>query len=127
MCSAEQDLRDSMEARLMDLIDRGYQFIHPRDDDGNVVAVVGIRAHGSVIDVVRLNAEDDVEASRLPGDEADILTPQRRLWSRRGGAGEVLDELLALADSYGEDLACRVSGCWVPGRGSSAKWLAAAG
>lgn len=108
----------------MDLIDRGYRFLHPCDDDGRVVAVVGIRAHGSVIDVVRLNAEDDVVASRVPGDEPDVLSPRKMLWRRRGTADEVLDELLSLADDYGAHRARPISGCWVPGRYGQAKWLA---
>lgn len=110
----------------MDLIDRGYRFIHPCDDGGHVVAVVGIRAHGSVIDIIRLNAEDDAVASRVPGDEADILAPGKVLWRCRGNAHEVLDELLALADDYGAERTRPAGGCWVPGRNGHVKWLAAA-
>ncbi|GAB2978848.1 hypothetical protein LWP59_39565 [Amycolatopsis acidiphila] len=127
MCSADKKSGCPVEARLKDLVDRGYRFIHPSDDDGHVVAVVGIRAHGSVIDVIRLNAEDDAVASRVPGDEPDILSPRKMLWRRRGTAHEVLADLLALADDYGADRARPVGGCWVPGRSGHAKWLAAAG
>ncbi|GAA5157316.1 hypothetical protein [Amycolatopsis dongchuanensis] len=120
--SAEQT---SVEARLLDLIDRGYKFLHPCDADGNVVTVVGIRAHGSVIDVIRLDAEDDAVATRLPGDEQDVLAPRKLLWRCRGSAHDVLDELLALADDYGADRAKPIPGCWVPGEHGRAKWLAA--
>ena len=122
MCSADPG---SVEARLLDLIDRGYRFLHPCDGDGHVVAVVGIRAHGSVIDVIRLDAEDDAVATRVPGDEQDVLSPRKLLWRCRGTADEVLDELLALADDYGADRARPVGGCWVPGEHGRAKWLAA--
>lgn len=122
MCSAEQGCA-SVDARLMDLIDRGYRFLHPRDGDGRVLAVVGIRAHGAVIDVIRLDAEDDVAAFRVPGDETNVLEPRKMLWRCRGGAHEVLDELLALSDSYQNSGGRPVQGCWVPGEGGRAKWL----
>jgi len=110
----------------MDLIDRGYRFIHPRDKAGSLVAVVGIRAHDSVVDVLRIDAEDDVTAFRVAGDEQDILNPGRMLWRCRGTAHAVLDELLALADDYAAS-GRKVTGCWVPGETGRAKWLAAAG
>ncbi|MTD57250.1 hypothetical protein [Amycolatopsis pithecellobii] len=95
--SATEDT-DSVEARLTDLIDRGYRFIHPRDQDGTVVAVVGVRPHGTVVDILRLEGEDEATALRVPADEQDPLTPSQTLWRCHGAAGQVLDELLALPD-----------------------------
>ncbi|TNC26892.1 hypothetical protein [Amycolatopsis alkalitolerans] len=89
---------DTVETRLMDLIGRGYRFIHPRDSDGAVVAVVGVRPHGTVIDILRLDAENDATALRVPADEQDPLTPTRTLWHCHGAADQVLDKLLALPD-----------------------------
>ncbi|WP_236790480.1 hypothetical protein [Amycolatopsis sp. GM8] len=126
MCSAEQNPDHSLETRLTELIGRGYRFIHPRDDEGNVAAVVGIRVHGSVIDVVRLNAEDDVVASRVPADETDILAPRTMLWRCRGTVDVVLNELLALDDQYGAGRARPMRGCWVSDQDGRSKWLAAA-
>lgn len=96
MCSTDEP--GSVETRLINLIDRGYRFLHPRDDEGAVVAVVGVRPHGAVIDILRLDAENDATAVRVPADEQDPLTPSRTLWRCHGAAGEVLDELLALPD-----------------------------
>ena len=87
----------STEDQLRALRARGFRFMDPRDEHGEVVAVVGVRAHDNVIDVVRLNAEDDVVASRLPAD-ADVLAPTTVFWRQAGSAGEVLGELLALPD-----------------------------
>jgi hypothetical protein len=87
----------STEEQLRRLVARGFRFIDPRDDDGEVLAVVGVRAHDNVIDVVRLHGEDDAVASRMPGDE-DVLAPTTVFWRHTGSAGEVLDELLALPD-----------------------------
>ncbi|HVW40663.1 MAG TPA: hypothetical protein VHC18_04870 [Amycolatopsis sp.] len=115
----------SVDSRLRDLIGRGYRFIHPRDDRGRVVAVVGIRAHDTVVDVLRIDGEDDVTAFRVPGDEPDILSPRTTLWRCRGAAHDVLDELLALADDHAAT-GRQVRGCWVPGATGRAKWLAAA-
>ncbi|OZM71479.1 hypothetical protein CFN78_20270 [Amycolatopsis antarctica] len=114
------------EARLRGLMDRGYSFVHPRDASGEVVAVVGVRAHGSVVDVVRLEAEDDVVAMRIPGGEPDILAPETVLWKESGSMVAVVDKVLALPDDEGPaETSSGKQGCWVPGRPGRAKWLAA--
>jgi hypothetical protein len=88
----------STDLRLAELVTRGFRFMHPRNPDGQVVAVIGVRAHHTVIDVVWLRGEDDVVATRIPGDETNFLTPTRILWRSAGTAGEVLAELLDLPD-----------------------------
>lgn len=117
------------EAPLHQLIGAGYRFVHPRDAAGDVVAVVGVRAHGNVVDVVRIDDVDDVTATRVPGDEQDVLDPADALWQETGRVDEVVSSLLTLADDYrGTDLdtpAEPVKGCWVPaGEGRSAFLLA---
>lgn len=120
------------EARLRELITRGYRFIHPTDADGGVIAVVGIRFHDSVIDMVQLNAEDDVIATRMPGDQLDIFAPTRVLWQVTGHAQHALRELLCLPDDStpgvpvnGECTHIEVRGCWVPTRPGASAWLPA--
>lgn len=118
-----------IESGLRELIRRGYQFVHPCDANGEVMAVVGVRVHDNVVDVVRLNAEDDVVATRMPGTEEDILAPEKWLWQSAGDAATVLTALLALPDErtpgslYLPETSSK--GCWVPGRGGTSKWLAA--
>lgn len=90
----------TIEDLLGSLIQRGFRFVHPRDDQGEVLAVVGVRAHGNVLDVVRLDAEDDVTARRLPGDEQDILEPAKVLWSSTGTTHSVVADLLDLPDDH---------------------------
>lgn len=114
-----------IEQGLQELIDRGYQFVHPTDGSGEVQAVVGVRVHDNVVDVVRLNAEDDVEAARLPGGEQNIFAPATTLWRSRGEASQVLGEVLALPERPPAPVAASATGCWVPGRGGRSKWLAA--
>ncbi|WP_216211404.1 hypothetical protein [Amycolatopsis aidingensis] len=122
------------EAALGSLIDSGYRFVHPRDARGEIVAVVGVRAHHTVIDVVRLDAEDQVTAIRMPGDEENILEPATVLWRSSGAIGDVVGELLALADEdhpaarpqwAASTDAAAAKGCWVPGHAGRAKWLVA--
>ncbi|GAB3485677.1 hypothetical protein [Amycolatopsis cihanbeyliensis] len=122
------------EAALRRLINSGYRFVHPRDADGEIVAVVGVRAHHTVVDVVRLDAEDEVTAARVPGDEENVLEPVTVLWRSSGAVGDVVGELLALAD---EDhaaprpqwatsaTAAATKGCWVAGQAGRTKWLVA--
>jgi hypothetical protein len=114
------------ESALNRLIAAGFRFVHPRDEHGDIVAVVGVRAHGTVIDVVRLEGEDDVTATRMPGYENDILRPARSLWTRTGALHAVVADLLALHDDDFADRAARkTKGCWVPGSGGRAKFLLA--
>jgi hypothetical protein len=113
------------EQTLRRLIDRGYRFVHPRDADGEVLAVVGVRAHGTVIDVVRLAAEDDVLAIRMPADEPDILEPRTQLWRSSGEMRVVIDELLSLGDREYAPRSADTRGCWVPGEPGRAMWLVA--
>ncbi|GAA4539020.1 hypothetical protein [Amycolatopsis samaneae] len=87
-----------IESGLQELISRGYQFVHQSDERGEVSAVVGVRVHDQVVDVVRLNSEDDVEATRMPGGEENIFEPERWLWRSRGEGARVLTEVLALPD-----------------------------
>jgi hypothetical protein len=89
-CSCTQD-------QILELRARGFYFIDPRDESGEIVAVVGVRAHDNVIDVVRLHGEDDAVASRMPSDE-NILAPSKVFWRQEGPANEVLGEMLALPD-----------------------------
>lgn len=112
------------EALLQGLMERGYRFVHPRDTEGEVIAVVGVRAHGTVIDVVRLESEDDAVAMRLPGSEPDILAPSEVLWSESGCVRKVVSTVLALPD---DDAGAEstTGGCWVPGAPGRAKWLPA--
>ncbi|MEU0789488.1 hypothetical protein ABZ342_05430 [Amycolatopsis sp. NPDC005961] len=88
-----------IETGLQALVARGYQFVHPADERGEVLAVVGVRVHDDVVDVVRLNAEDDVEAIRMPGTEDNIFEPERWLWRRSGEGAQVLAEMLSLPDA----------------------------
>jgi hypothetical protein len=113
------------EQALRRLIDRGYRFVHPRDANGDVLAVVGVRAHGSVVDVVRLEAEDDVIAIRMPADEPDILEPRTLLWRSSGEMRTVIDDLLALGDHEHVSRSEMPGGCWVPSARGRAKWLVA--
>lgn len=121
------DTTISTEDQLRALVERGFRFVHPTDDDGEIAAVVGVRVHSGVVDVVRLHGENDVHATRMPGDEADILAPRTVLWQRTGFVGDVLDAVLTLPDDHavprrrGEN-----SGCWVPVRPGAAKWVGAA-
>lgn len=124
--SPEQDPEEqTLDTTLRGLIARGYRFIHPRDDSGDIVTIVGVRAHDDVVDVVRLDAEDDVTAMRMPADEENILEPATVLWSRSGAMQGVVADLLHLSDDACRPTAAAVSnGCWVSsGRGRSA-WLA---
>ena len=98
MTSSTEAPTSTTDLRLAELVAKGFRFMHPRNSDGHVVAVIGVRAHHNVIDVVWLRGEDDAIATRMPGDETNFLTPTRIAWRSAGAAGEVLSELLGLPD-----------------------------
>jgi hypothetical protein len=111
-----------VESGLRALIARGYQFVHPSDATGEVLAVVGVRVHGDVVDVFRLHAEDDALAMRMPATEKNVFAPGACLWRSAGAAIRVLTDLLALPDPESPTPA---PGCWIPGRPGRSKWVAA--
>jgi hypothetical protein len=89
----------SVDAQLRALVRRGFQFVDPRDDNGDVLAVVGVRAHDDVIDVIELHGEDNTVATRMPPDQ-DVLAPRRIYWREQGPASVVMAKLLFLADDH---------------------------
>ncbi|RSM82793.1 hypothetical protein DMH04_24585 [Kibdelosporangium aridum] len=115
---------DDFEAQLKELIARGFSFAHPRDATGEVAAVVGVRVHHGVVDVVQIYGEHDADATRIPGDELDIFFPYKVFWRSSGSSAAVVAELLALPDPEPGDVP-KVNGCWVPARPGRSKWLSA--
>ncbi|MFC4855551.1 hypothetical protein [Actinophytocola glycyrrhizae] len=88
-----------VDFQLRALVGKGFRFVDPRDEQGEVLAVVGVRAHDDVLDVVELRGEDDVVATRMPSDQ-DLLAPRRVHWREQGPASVVLAKLLSLPDEY---------------------------
>jgi hypothetical protein len=109
---------------LQALMARDFQFAHPRDTAGGLVAVVGIRVHRGVFDILQLFGENDADAARIPGDEADVLFPSKVLWRTTGPAREVINDLLALSEPA-PDLGTQPTGCWLPTHAGRSAWLAA--
>lgn len=133
-CSAEAT---GIEAALRRLVARGFQFLHPRSAEGSLVAVVGVRAHDDVVDVVALRAAEDAKATRMPADEPDVLAPSRVQWEVSGSADTVMNALLALPDTgtgagttagrpaMAAGASGRALGCWVPLHAGRSAWLVA--
>jgi len=110
--------------RLNTLIDKGYRFLHPRAADGSLTAVIGVRMHHDVVDLVRLHSEEDATASRIPSSEEDILSPETVLWGSNGPAIDVIDALISLPDPAPSEQAYRPE-CWVSHGNGKTSWLAA--
>ncbi|EHK89093.1 hypothetical protein ACWGPQ_14525 [Saccharomonospora azurea] len=125
--AAEQAEAAAVEDLLGRLIARGFKFVHPRDAEGELIAIVGVRVHGAVVDVVRFDSEDEVSAMRMPADEADILAPRTLQWRRDGDMHEVVDALLDLPDVSETPPQRRAGGrgCWVGGNRGQSVWLRA--
>lgn len=81
----------------------GFQFATNHDAGGVIVALIGFRMHHSVVDIVLLHGEHDAVATRIPGDETDILAPRKITWRVTGSATNVIDSLLELTDPVREE------------------------
>jgi hypothetical protein len=121
------------ESQLRALVARGFRFLHPKASGGSVLAVVGVRAHDNVVDVMWLHGETDARAVRMPADERDVMSPTQTLWENSGHAAEVLAQLLSLPDDHVPGLTGMVrtaqtaAGCWVAVSPNTSRWLAATG
>lgn len=119
------DAVDDITEMLRSLVSRGFLFTHPRDCEGNLLAIQGVRMHDDLIDVVVLRSEQEAKAVRMPGDEQNILWPRTTLWQTGGQAHSVLVALLALDDKAPEHPRAAEGGCWVPTEPGHATWLRA--
>jgi hypothetical protein len=88
----------TIDDRLVALRAAGFHFATDHDTDGGIVALIGVRAHHGVVDIVWIRGEDDADAARVPGDESNVLAPETVLWRAGGPTDRVLDDLLALPD-----------------------------
>jgi hypothetical protein len=98
MTSSTEAHGDS-SVRLRQLVARGFRLMPPvRDTDGELMALIYVRPHGDIVDVVELRGEDDVRAARVSCDESnrDDLTSTH--WLTAGSACDVLDQVLALPE-----------------------------
>ncbi|PKW15590.1 hypothetical protein [Saccharopolyspora spinosa] len=96
MTSPAEDHYDSC-ARLRALVARGFRLMPPvRDTDGELMALVYVRPHGDIVDVVELRGEDDVCAARVSRDQH--LRDHDVYWRTTGSACDVLDQVLALPE-----------------------------
>jgi hypothetical protein len=89
---------DGISARLQVMRALNFEFATDQAPDGSIEALVGVRVHGGVIDIVELYGEDEATATRLPDSEPNIMLARTVLWHTRGTAYEVIDALLALPD-----------------------------
>ncbi|PRW64867.1 hypothetical protein [Actinopolyspora mortivallis] len=94
------DAEGGYEARLLRLVARGFQFVQSSDAAGEPEAIVGVRGHDNVIDVIQLESEDHVVATRMPSSEENIYRPSTIRWRTSGTVYEVIDRLLALPDDH---------------------------
>lgn len=120
---------DDLAEQLHALMALGFRFAHPRHPNGTIAAVVGVRAHDNVVDLVQLLGEHDADAARIPGDEPDILSPRHVLWRATGPAHTVLQQVLDLDDAgiAPNTTDTRLNGCWMSIGPRRAVWLPSAG
>jgi hypothetical protein len=84
--------------RLRHLRALAFYFARTRDDAGELVALVGIRMHHGVIDIIQIYSEYDAAAIRLPSTVLEDRRPDPPLWSASGPPEDVIDTLLGLPD-----------------------------
>jgi hypothetical protein len=98
MTSSTEAHNDS-SVRLRELVARGFRLMPPvRDTDGELMALIYVRPHGDIVDVVELRSEDDVRAVRVSRGKSISGDPTFAHWRTVGSACDVLDQVLALPD-----------------------------
>lgn len=115
-----------IDQRLLRMRALGFKFAAGRDNTGAIADLVAVRVHHGVIDIVELYGEDDVLATRIPGDEPDIARPRTVLWRMSGSAVDVLDGLLDVPDPILDQRIQTPDGCWFPLEPGRMVWFAAA-
>lgn len=116
---------DDVAPQLRALIVKGFRFAYPRRANGEIAAVVGVRAHHNVVDIVQLLGEHDADAVRIPGDEPDILSPRHVIWRASGPANNILQQVLDLQDiDHLDSTSGRAhNGCWLSTGPAHIVWL----
>lgn len=89
---------DELNGSQQILVGRGYTFADTLGPDGSVIAMVGVRVHRGVVDIVQFFSEHDAVAVRVPGEETNILSPWKVLWRTNGPASDVVEAILTLPD-----------------------------
>ncbi|MEV0084309.1 MULTISPECIES: hypothetical protein [Saccharopolyspora] len=97
--SVEVEDQDASSIRLRKLVARGFRLMPPvRDTDGELMALIYVRPHADIVDVVELRGEDDVRAARVSRG-ADFRDDRAEAqWRTAGSACDVLDQVLALPE-----------------------------
>lgn len=87
-----------IEHRLRILRALAFHFARTRDDSGEVIALVGVRMHHDVIDIIQLYSECDADAIRIPSTVLNGRPLGMPQWSASGAPAEVIDMVLSLPD-----------------------------
>ncbi|TDC88997.1 hypothetical protein E1161_22525 [Saccharopolyspora aridisoli] len=85
---------------LRQLVLRGFQLMPPvRDGTGELEALIYVRPHGDVIDIVEVLAEDHVRAARVPRRGEIRTDDNEACWRTTGTVVDVVDQVLSLPKS----------------------------
>lgn len=100
MLSSEQAGQPDPSMWLRQLVLRGFQLMPPvRDGTGELEALIYVRPHGDVIDIVEVLAEDNVRAARVPRRGEIRTDDNAAYWRTSGAVIDVVDQVLALPET----------------------------
>ncbi|RRO17580.1 hypothetical protein EIL87_09840 [Saccharopolyspora rhizosphaerae] len=100
MLSSENAGEPDPSMWLRKLVLRGFQLMPPvRDGAGELEALIYVRPHGDVIDIVEVLAEDTVRAARVPRRGEIRTDTHAAYWRITGGVIDVVDQVLALPET----------------------------
>ncbi|MEV4645431.1 hypothetical protein [Saccharopolyspora sp. NPDC049357] len=99
MTSSERVGEPDPSMWLRQLVLRGFQLMPPvRDGTGELEALIYVRPHGDVIDIVEVLAEDHVRAARVPRRGEIRTDDNAAYWRTNGNVVDVVDQVLALPE-----------------------------
>ena len=84
-------------AKLVELRDKGFRFMHLRDEAGQLDRIIGFKQVRGFVDSILFWSETEARAGRVPAVR-DSGRPVQAVWIFEGPLVEAVDRLLELPD-----------------------------
>lgn len=84
-------------SKIVELREGGFQFLHLRDEDGQLDRIMAFKRRRGFIDSILFWSETEARAGRLPAMR-DSIRPAQAVWLYEGPVVEAVERLLDLPD-----------------------------
>lgn len=84
-------------SKVIELRESGFQFLHLRDDNGQLDRIMGFKQRRGFVDSILFWSETEARAGRMPAMR-DSSRPAQAVWLYEGPLVEAVDRLLDLPE-----------------------------